>query len=548
VNTVEVITDSNVTIAVGADDDGTIVVLAPDDVETIATGEQGPPGAPGAPGAPGLPSNVPGPPGNTILYGSGNPDASIGRDGDFYINTTTHFIFGPKSSGAWPTGTSLIGPQGTAGNTVLYGASDPATATGVDGNFYINTTTHFMFGPKAGMWPAGTSLVGPQGAQGVPGPTGPPGTDGAGAPATVPPLMDGTAAVGTSLLFARQDHIHPFDTATVRNNAAQSLTSTQQQQARQNIYAAPFDALAYNGLQINGAMEVSQQNGTTNIGVSGGVGKYIVDGFVFNVAGSGIGSSNQSAIGSLPPFTSCLTVTCTGANPLSGANDAQYIYQPIEGYRWSRLGFGFGTAQPVTVGFWIYPQSAGTIAVALRNGGGTRSYVVDVPLLANQWQYKTITFPGCVDGTWPTDNTIAAMLSFCYGAGTGLRGAANSWLTGGAISTGATTNFFATNTGASTIYLTGVTIHSGNAAPTAAQSPLIMRPYDQELVTCQRYWQYMDGNIAAGIWYASSLRPIMRAAPTLVMTNIASSVVTAYSFSYYNAAQATMTAKFDARL
>lgn len=31
-------------------------------------------------------------------------------------------------------------------------------------------------------------------------------------PATAPPIVDGTATVGTSLLYARQDHIHPSDT------------------------------------------------------------------------------------------------------------------------------------------------------------------------------------------------------------------------------------------------------------------------------------------------------------------------------------------------
>jgi len=32
-------------------------------------------------------------------------------------------------------------------------------------------------------------------------------------PATVAPIMDGTAAVGTSALYARQDHVHPSDTS-----------------------------------------------------------------------------------------------------------------------------------------------------------------------------------------------------------------------------------------------------------------------------------------------------------------------------------------------
>lgn len=39
-------------------------------------------------------------------------------------------------------------------------------------------------------------------------------------PATVAPLIDGTAAVGTSLLYARQDHVHPTDTTRVPLNGA----------------------------------------------------------------------------------------------------------------------------------------------------------------------------------------------------------------------------------------------------------------------------------------------------------------------------------------
>lgn len=41
----------------------------------------------------------------------------------------------------------------------------------------------------------------------------PPSMTGVPAPAVANPLMDGTVAVGTSLLYARQDHIHPTDTS-----------------------------------------------------------------------------------------------------------------------------------------------------------------------------------------------------------------------------------------------------------------------------------------------------------------------------------------------
>jgi hypothetical protein len=135
-------------------------------------------------------------------------------------------LTGPTGPQGPPGAASTVpGPPGVDGNTVLYGAANPTNGQGVNGNFYINTTSEALFGPKAaGAWPAGTSMIGPQGAagpQGATGPTGPTGpqgpagADGAGAPATVPPIMDSTAAVGTSLLFARQDHVHPSDTSRV---------------------------------------------------------------------------------------------------------------------------------------------------------------------------------------------------------------------------------------------------------------------------------------------------------------------------------------------
>lgn len=74
---------------------------------------------------------------------------------------------------------SLIGPEGPPGDngedgldgddgrTVLNGATDPNDSIGVAGDFYINTSTAVLFGPKTTTWPSGISLVGPQGPSGV---------------------------------------------------------------------------------------------------------------------------------------------------------------------------------------------------------------------------------------------------------------------------------------------------------------------------------------------------------------------------------------------
>jgi hypothetical protein len=77
--------------------------------------------------------------GKSVLNGNANPTSGIGTDGDFYINTSTNQIFGPKTSGVWGTGVSLVGPQGLAGAPGLAeaagatGATGPAGAAGVNG-------------------------------------------------------------------------------------------------------------------------------------------------------------------------------------------------------------------------------------------------------------------------------------------------------------------------------------------------------------------------------------------------------------------------------
>lgn len=77
------------------------------------TGDAGPAGATGATGPAGA-DGADGQDGKTILYGTAAPTTE-GVDGDFYIRTSTNFIYGPKAGGSWPAGVSLVGPQGPAG-------------------------------------------------------------------------------------------------------------------------------------------------------------------------------------------------------------------------------------------------------------------------------------------------------------------------------------------------------------------------------------------------------------------------------------------------
>jgi hypothetical protein len=88
---------------------------------TGATGPQGAAGAQGPQGPTGLQGiqGVDGNNGNTMLNGTNNPTSSIGNNGDFYLNTTTYVLFGPKTSSGWGTGVSLLGGGSSNSDDIL---------------------------------------------------------------------------------------------------------------------------------------------------------------------------------------------------------------------------------------------------------------------------------------------------------------------------------------------------------------------------------------------------------------------------------------------
>lgn len=68
------------------------------------TGPVGPVGTPGGPGPVGPvgPVGPAGAPGSLIHTAARDPAAGDGADGDFWINTQTGYLYGPKAAGAWP--------------------------------------------------------------------------------------------------------------------------------------------------------------------------------------------------------------------------------------------------------------------------------------------------------------------------------------------------------------------------------------------------------------------------------------------------------------
>jgi len=114
---------------------------------------------------------------NTLLNGIGAPSASIGINGDFYIDTVAMNIYGPKKKNAWPLPKSLIGPAGVAG---AQGAPGKQGSNGKDGRDGANGKDGER-GPAgiSGGGSGGAGPAGPAGATGPAGPAGPAGSVGA---------------------------------------------------------------------------------------------------------------------------------------------------------------------------------------------------------------------------------------------------------------------------------------------------------------------------------------------------------------------------------
>ena len=191
------------------------------------TGATGPTGSTGAQGNPG--------PANSLAIGTvttGAPGSSAAASITGTPPTQTLSLTIPRGDQGPIGNTGSTGSQGVQGPKGDKGDTGNTGLTGPANSLAIGTVTTGAPGSSAaasitGTPPAQTlSLtiprgdVGATGSQGIQGIQGNPGADGATIPpATVAPLMSGTAAVGTTTKYAREDHRHPTDTSRLATSA-----------------------------------------------------------------------------------------------------------------------------------------------------------------------------------------------------------------------------------------------------------------------------------------------------------------------------------------
>lgn len=247
---------------------------------------------------------------------------------------------------------------------------------------------------------------------------------------------------------------------------------------------------------INGEMRTDQRNGGSSVTPASGA--YTLDRWAVEMTQSSKFSVQQNAGGVTPPtgFTAYLGVTSLSAYSVI-SSDYFIISQGIEGVNIYDWAWGAAAATPVTLSFWVRSSVTGTYGGTFTNNGASRNYVFSYTInVANTWEYKTVTVPGDVTGTWVTNTTAAGVfVRFCFGAGASTQGAVG-W-TGSLLRT-VTGQASVVGTNGATFYVTGVQVEVGSVA-----TQFERRLYDQELAMCQRYYElvassYQTTNMLSG--------------------------------------------------
>ena len=282
---------------------------------------------------------------------------------------------------------------------------------------------------------------------------------------------------------------------------------------------------------INGAMNIHQRGGTST-----GEG-YVLD--RWHIWSNPTGKHTVSRDTEAPVgFKYSMKWTSASAyTPTSG----QYFYtgQKIEGHNWDKLEYGTANAKTITISFWARSSITGTWSGIVKNNAQNRTYPWEYTIsLADTWEYKTVTVPGCTDGTWLSGTSAGAWIYFCIGSttsGTTYLGSANSWQNTNLIGTTGSNSLV--NTNGATLYITGVQLEEGSIA-----TEFEHRSYSEELALCQRYflvWPPRSGGIPAWPVYTGSSQAsahvwiphTMRTTPTPTDAGTGTSTTTGYAYN-----------------
>tara|TARA_A100001388_G_scaffold213161_1_gene163582 strand:+ start:2697 stop:3863 length:1167 start_codon:yes stop_codon:yes gene_type:complete len=290
-----------------------------------------------------------------------------------------------------------------------------------------------------------------------------------------------------------------------------------------NLTSIAGAQLSNRNLLMNGEMIVAQRStaAVTNSAAGSTLVYETIDrwGYWANAASVfSIQQVDDSPVG----FSKSLKFTSAGARSIVSA-DYYMVGQGLEGGDIQHLNWGTANAKDCVLSFHVKSSLTGTFTGYLHGDDDFKpSYVFTYTILqANTWEKKdiTITAPGTgQSGDFGSAGSVVKALEVGFNLGVGTTYATttiNAWHEG-FFKIGTTTSVDVVATNGATWQVTGVQMEINDSGkPTEYEH----RPFQQELLLCQRYFQNVNGGVGCaqgsaqinGVLY---YRP-MRTDPTL---------------------------------
>ena len=254
----------------------------------------------------------------------------------------------------------------------------------------------------------------------------------------------------------------------------------------------PATPLSHRNMIINGDFRVKQAGNKT--GKTAEEKQFAGDRWTLNVNGA-LGTWSGGTEADAPTgsgFRNSGYANCTTADASPASADFVRIEQRFEGQDLQQIRKGTSSAKQVTLSFWVKSPNQGIHIVELEDRDNSRycsqTYTIGT---ANDWEYKTATFPADTTGALNDDNGESLRINFWLGAGA-------SWTGGSSLGT---TWHATANTRAVGQVNVGGAVHSSNNywQITGVQwelgsvaTPFEHRSYGEELARCQRYYYKID--------------------------------------------------------
>ena len=244
---------------------------------------------------------------------------------------------------------------------------------------------------------------------------------------------------------------------------------------------------------INGNMAIDQRNAGASITPTADNTNFVVDRFKLRLSNASKYSAQQ--LSSSPPvgFSNYIGITSLAATSVTGS-DYYAIEQWLEGFNTADFNWGTANGQTVTLSFWAYSSLTGTFGGNVRNGASTVCYPFSYTIgSANTWTKISVTISAPpTSASWVgATNAGSIIVGFSLGSGPTYQGTANTWASSTLTAPTGATNVVSTN--GATLYITGVQLEVGTQA-----TSFEWRPYSQELLNCERYFEIKDYSTSVG--------------------------------------------------